>query len=75
MGSVFSSNFSACVYSERLTRVQITRVHFPISYDGRERKIAYVEFTDEDAMNAGLDKRAEVVLLFSSWQSSDHAFY
>lgn len=37
----------------------ITRVHFPASYDGRERKIAYVEFTDEDAMNAGLEKRAE----------------
>lgn len=42
--------------------VQITRVHFPVSYDGRERKIAYVEFTDEDAMNAGLEKRAEVFL-------------
>ena len=42
--------------------VQITRVHFPVSYDGRERKIAYVEFTDEEAMNAGLEKRAEVLL-------------
>ncbi|KAI0273103.1 hypothetical protein BGY98DRAFT_1120327 [Russula aff. rugulosa BPL654] len=37
----------------------ITRVHFPASYNGRERKIAYVEFTDEDAMNAGLEKHAE----------------
>jgi hypothetical protein len=45
---------------------QITRVHFPIPYNGRERKIAYVEFTDEDAMNAGLEKHAEVLLLFSS---------
>jgi hypothetical protein len=54
--------------------VQITRVHFPVSYDGRERKIAYVEFTDEDAMNAGLEKRAEVLFsFFSSWQSSDRA--
>jgi hypothetical protein len=41
-------------------------VHFPISYDGRERKIAYVEFTDEDAMSAGLEKRAEVLLFFFS---------
>jgi hypothetical protein len=50
-------------------------VHFPISYDGRERKIVYVEFTDEDAMNAGLEKCAEVLLflLFFSSQSSDHA--
>ncbi|KAF8490950.1 hypothetical protein F5888DRAFT_1637849 [Russula emetica] len=37
----------------------ITRVHFPVPYNGRERKIAYVEFTDEDAMNAGLEKHAE----------------
>ena len=43
--------------------MQITRVHFPISYSGRERKIVYVEFTDEDAMNAGLEKHAEVFLL------------
>ena len=43
--------------------MQITRVHFPISYSGRERKIVYVEFTDEDAMNAGLEKHAEVLLL------------
>jgi len=57
--------------------VQITRVHFPISYNGRERKIAYVEFTDEDAMNAGLEKHAEVPPSFSpifSWQCSDRAF-
>lgn len=47
--------------------VQITRVHFPTSsYNGRERKIAYVEFTDEDAMNAGLEKRAEVFFSSSS---------
>jgi hypothetical protein len=58
------------VYGERLTRgfvlyiVQITRVNFPNTYNGRERKIAYVEFTDEDAMNAGLEKRAEVPFFF-----------
>lgn len=44
--------------------MQITRVHFPASYNGRERKIAYVEFTDEDAMNAGLEKHAEVLPFF-----------
>ena len=40
-------------------------------HNARERKIAYVEFSDEDAMNAGLEKHAEVLLflfflLFSS---------
>lgn len=46
--------------------VQITRVHFPApTYNGRERKIAYVEFTDEEAMNAGLEKHAEVLLAIS----------
>jgi hypothetical protein len=49
-------------------------VNFPTPYNGRERKIAYVEFTDEGAMNAGLEKHAEVLLPFSSWQSSDHTF-
>ena len=39
-------------------------MHFPASYNGRERKIAYVEFTDEDAMNAGLEKHAEVLPFF-----------
>ncbi len=50
--------------------VQITRVHFPAAYNGRERNRAYVEFSDEDAMNAGLEKHAEVLLIFfffSSW--------
>ncbi|KAI0314960.1 hypothetical protein OF83DRAFT_394789 [Amylostereum chailletii] len=37
----------------------ITRVNFPSSFSGRERKIAYVEFGDEDAMKAGLEKHAE----------------
>ncbi|KAI9466588.1 hypothetical protein BJY52DRAFT_1232967 [Lactarius psammicola] len=37
----------------------ITRVNFPGPVGGRDRKIAYVEFGDEEAMKAGLDKRAE----------------
>lgn len=45
--------------------VQITRVHFPAPLNGRDRKIAYVEFVDEEAMNAGLEKHAEVFLAHS----------
>jgi hypothetical protein len=45
--------------------VQITRVHFPAPQNGRERKIAYVEFVDEEAMAAGLEKRGEVLFAFS----------
>ncbi|KAI9507196.1 hypothetical protein F5148DRAFT_981701 [Russula earlei] len=37
----------------------ITRVNFPGPVSGRERKIAYVEFGDEVAMKAGLEKHAE----------------
>jgi len=37
----------------------ITRVNFPPPLGGRDRKIAYVEFGDEEAMKAGLDKHAE----------------
>jgi hypothetical protein len=37
----------------------IIRVNFPQSYPGRA-KIAYVEFGDEDAMRAGLEKHTEV---------------
>lgn len=37
----------------------IIRVNFPQSYPGRA-KIAYVEFGDEEAMRAGLEKHAEV---------------
>jgi hypothetical protein len=44
--------------------VQITRVNFPNSPAGRDRKIAYVEFGDEEAMKAGLEKHVEVRLLF-----------
>jgi hypothetical protein len=45
--------------------VQITRVHFPGPLNGRDRKIAYVEFADEDAMNAGLEKHAAVRVALS----------
>jgi hypothetical protein len=37
---------------------QITRISYPSSFAGRNQKIAYVEFGDEDAMRAGLEKRA-----------------
>ncbi|KAI0057721.1 hypothetical protein BV25DRAFT_1994756 [Artomyces pyxidatus] len=37
----------------------ITRVNFPNSFGGRNLKIAYVEFGDEEAMKAGLEKHAE----------------
>lgn len=33
---------------------------FPNTYGGRNQKIAYVEFGDEEAMKAGLTKHAEV---------------
>jgi hypothetical protein len=32
----------------------------PTSFPNRNQKIAYVEFGDEEAMKAGLDKHAEV---------------
>lgn len=41
-------------------RAQITRVTFPATYAGRQGKIAYVEFGDEDAMKAALEKHDEV---------------
>ena len=41
------------------------RVNFPSPYNGRERKFAYVEFGDEDAMKAGLEKHGEVCLTLS----------
>ncbi|VDC01107.1 unnamed protein product [Peniophora sp. CBMAI 1063] len=38
----------------------ITKVHFPqSSFAGREKRLAYVEFGDEEAMKAGLEKHAE----------------
>jgi len=34
-------------------------VNFPAPINGQDRRIAYVEFGDEEAMKAGLDKHAE----------------
>jgi hypothetical protein len=47
--------------------LKITRVHFPGPLNGRDRKIAYVEFGDEEAMKAGLEKHAEVRLVVLSF--------
>ncbi len=33
----------------------------PAPFSGRNQRIAYVEFGDEDAMRAGLEKHAEVL--------------
>lgn len=40
-------------------------MNIPPPVDGRDRLIAYVEFGNEEAMNAGLEKHAEV--LFGSF--------
>ncbi|KZT20617.1 hypothetical protein NEOLEDRAFT_1140444 [Neolentinus lepideus HHB14362 ss-1] len=37
----------------------IIRVHYPASYAGKNQKMAFVEFGDEEAMKAGLEKHAE----------------
>ncbi|KAI0029668.1 hypothetical protein K488DRAFT_35706, partial [Vararia minispora EC-137] len=37
----------------------IIRVFFPNTFAGREHKIAYVEFGDEESMKAGLEKHSE----------------
>ncbi|KAF9224429.1 hypothetical protein BS17DRAFT_779778 [Gyrodon lividus] len=39
----------------------IVRVHYPYTQPGRSQKIAYVEFGDEDAMKAGLEKNNEKI--------------
>jgi hypothetical protein len=43
----------------------IIRIVYPQSFLGKSQKIAYVEFGDEDAMKAGLDKHLEVGTLSS----------
>ena len=46
---------------EGLTRLcQIIRVTYPNNFQGKQFRMAYVEFGDEEAMKAGLDKHAEV---------------
>lgn len=42
----------------------ITRVNFPHSFPGKP-KLVYVEFGDEEALKAGLDKHAEVCIFFN----------
>jgi len=37
----------------------ITRVNYPSNFPGRQQKMAYVEFGDEEAMKAGLQKQGE----------------
>lgn len=39
---------------------QIIRVSYPNNFAGKAFKMAYVEFGDEEAMKAGLEKHAEV---------------
>lgn len=40
-------------------------MNFPPPFGGRDRKIAYVEFGDEEAMKAGLEKHDEVCQVHS----------
>jgi len=56
--------------------LQITRVHFPGPlFNGRDRKIAYVEFGDEETMKAGLEKHKEVyTMVYQSMRSTDCIF-
>lgn len=39
---------------------QIIRVSYPNNFPGKNLKMAYVEFGDEEAMKAGLEKHVEV---------------
>ncbi|KAI0075394.1 hypothetical protein K474DRAFT_1646537 [Panus rudis PR-1116 ss-1] len=40
----------------------ITKVSYPQNFPGKQQKMAYIEFGDEEAMKAGLTKHAEVCL-------------
>ncbi|KAH8106343.1 hypothetical protein BXZ70DRAFT_1061702 [Cristinia sonorae] len=37
----------------------ITKVSYPMTFHGKQQKMAYVEFGDEESMKAGLEKHAE----------------
>ncbi|KAI0786516.1 hypothetical protein C8Q75DRAFT_893207 [Abortiporus biennis] len=37
----------------------ITKVSYPSNFPGKQQKMAYIEFGDEEAMKAGLEKHAE----------------
>ncbi|TCD69176.1 hypothetical protein EIP91_008472 [Steccherinum ochraceum] len=39
----------------------ITKVTYPMNYAGKALKMAYIEFGDEEAMKAGLEKHAETL--------------
>lgn len=39
---------------------QITRINYPQNFPGRQQKMVYVEFGDEEAMKAGLQRQGEV---------------
>lgn len=58
--------------------LQITRVNMPHPFAGKAR-LAYVEFGDEDAMKAGLEKHVEVRLLpsflASAWGTDPASFF
>ena len=54
--------------------MQITRVTCPAPIPGRSFRIAYVEFGDEEAMKAGLDKHAEVCVARASDDSTFFTF-
>ena len=43
--------------------MQIIRVSYPNNFPGRQQKMAYVEFGDEESMKAALDKHSEVSFL------------
>ncbi|TDL14316.1 hypothetical protein BD410DRAFT_797257 [Rickenella mellea] len=58
----------------------ITRVNLPQAFAGRQHRIAYVEFGDEDAMKAGLEKHDEklkdtvpLVVIAEDRETRDHA--
>lgn len=36
------------------------RITYPANFPGRQQKMCYVEFGDEEAMKAGLDKQGQV---------------
>ena len=47
-------------YFSLLTMPQITRINYPQNFAGRQQKMCYVEFGDEEAMKAGLARQGEV---------------
>ena len=54
--------------------VQITRVNMLLPFSGKAR-LAYVEFGDEEAMKAGLEKHAEVCLVHRTYPIFPDVFF